>query len=246
MRKPLPLLLLSTALALSPALALAESRAVEQSRFINGTVGAIAGAMVGGPIGLIAGAALGYSMGPEIAGPQATFGPGRRVARRSVHRSRARARSTKIVLDCANQANQENPACVHFFTQRQQQQPQMYGQQPMYAQPMYPQGAYPQAAYPQQPVYMAPAQSGYSPIPRQVPQQQAVDPRQRMFNPGQNPLVPPPTAFGDGSQYSAALSGPNAPGQQGASGGYSNAYSAPAPQGYGYGQVRAAPVPVPR
>lgn len=240
MRKPLPLFLLSTALALSPALALAESRAVEQSRFINGTVGAIAGAMVGGPIGLIAGAALGYSIGPEIAGPQATFGPSRRVARRTARRSRARARSTKIVLDCANQANQENPACVHFFAQRQQQ-PQMYGQQPMYAQPMYP-----QAAYPQQPVYMAPAQSGYSPVPQQVPQQQAVDPRQRMFNPGQNPLVPPPTAFGDGSQYSAALSGPNAPGQQGASGGYSNAYSAPAPQGYGYGQVRAAPVPVPR
>jgi len=234
MRKPLPLLLLTTALALSPALALAESRAVEQSRFINGTVGAIAGAMVGGPIGLIAGAALGYSVGPEIAGPQPTFGPSKRAARRTARRTRHRARSTKIVLDCANQANQENPACVHLFAQRQQQ-PQMYGQQPMYAQPM----------YGQQPVYMAPAQSGYSPVPRQAPQQ-GVDPRQRMFNPQQNPLVPPPTAFGDGSQYSAALSGPNAPGQQGASGGYSNAYSAPAPQGYGYGQVRAAPVPVPR
>lgn len=241
MRKPLPFLLLSTALALAPALALAESRAVEQSRFINGTVGAIAGAMVGGPIGLIAGAALGYSVGPEIAGPQATFGPSRRVARRSVRRARHRARGTKIVLDCANQANQENPACVHFFAQRQQQQP-VYGQQPLYAQ----QPMYAQPVYPQQPVYMAPAQSGYSPIARQVPQQQAVDPRQRMFNPQQNPLVPPPTAFGDGAQYSAALSGPNAPGQQGASGAYSNAYSAPAPQGYGYGQVRAAPVPVPR
>jgi len=111
----------------------------------------------------------------------------------------------------------------------------MYAQQPMYAQP----------GYPQQPVYMAPAQSGYSPMPRQAPQQ-AVDPRQRMFNPQQNPLVPPPAAFGDGSQYSAALSGPNAPGQQGASGGYAGSYSQPVPQGHGYGQIRAAPVPVPR
>jgi len=234
--------MLSTALALTPALGRAESRAMQESRFINGTVGAVAGALVGGPIGLIAGAAIGYTVGPEIAGPQATFGPTRRVARRAVRRSRPRARSTKIVLDCANQANQDNPACVHFFAQRQQQLQPIYAQQPAFAQ----QPVYAPPVYPQQNVYMAPAQSGYSPLPRQVPQQPTVDPRARTFNPQQNPLVPPPTAFGNGSQYSAALSGPNAPGQQGASGAYSNAYSAPAPQGYGYGQVRAAPVPVPR
>lgn len=233
MRRPLTLLILSTALALSPALARAESRALQESRFINGTVGAIAGAMVGGPIGLIAGAALGYSMGPEIAGPQATFGPRRRVVR-VARRSGRRARSTKIVLDCANQANQDNPACVHLFAQRQPQTQAAYAQ-PMYAPP----------GYPQQPVYMAPAQSGYSPLPAQV-SPMAADPRQRMFNPRQNPLVPPPTAFGGGDQYSAVLSGPNAPGQQGASGGYAGSYTAPAPQGYGYGQVQAAPVPLPR
>ena len=228
------------------------SRAVQESRFINGTVGAIAGAMVGGPIGLIAGAALGYSMGPEIAGPQATFGPRKRVARH-YRRGRRRAHSTKIVLDCSVQANVENPACVDFLAKRQQAlQPQLqmqpaYGQPMIYGQPPTQQRAYAQPVYPQQQVYLAPAQSGYSPLPAQVPaQQQAIDPRARMFNPRQNPLVPPPTAFGNGSQYSAAQSGPNAPGQQGASGAYSNAYSAPAPQGYGYGQVQAAPVPVPR
>jgi len=239
MRRPLTLLTIATALALSPALAQAESRAVEQSRFINGTVGAVAGALVGGPIGLIAGAALGYSMGPEIAGPQATWGSRRRVARH-YRRSRHRASTTtKIVLDCANQANRDNPACVDFWAKRQQP---LQPQQAAYPQP----GYAPQAGYPQQPVYMAPAQSGYSPLPAQVAPQQAVDQRARMFNPRQNALVPPPTAFGGGSQYSAALSGPNAPGQQGASGGYAGNYSAPAPQGYGYGQVQAAPVPVPR
>lgn len=235
MRRSLPLLILSTALALSPALARAEPKAVQESRFINGTVGAIAGAMVGGPIGLLAGAALGYSMGPEIAGPYTRVGgPPRRVVRH-VRRSRVRARSSKIVLDCANQANQDNPACVHFLARRQQQQV-VAVQQPMLAQP----------AYPQQPVYLAPAQHGYSPLPSTQPQ--AVDPRQRVYNPRQNPLVPPPTAFGGGNGYTAALSGPNAPGQQGASGAYAGAYSAPAAQGYGYGggQVRAAPVPLPR
>lgn len=233
MRRSLPLLILSTALALSPALAHAEPKAVQESRFINGTVGAIAGAMVGGPIGLIAGAALGYSMGPEIAGPYSTVGVPRRVVRHA-RRTRIRKRSTKIVLDCANQANQDNPACVHFLARRQQQVVAV--QQPMLAQP----------AYPQQPVYLAPAQHGYSPLPSTQPQ--AVDPRQRVYNPRQNPLVPPPTAFGGGNGYTAALSGPNAPGQQGASGAYAGAYSAPAAQGYGYGggQVRAAPVPLPR
>ncbi|MFT4099093.1 MAG: hypothetical protein QM651_18380 [Rhodoblastus sp.] len=234
MRRSLALLMLSTALALSPALARAESRAVEQSRFINGTVGAVAGALVGGPIGLIAGAALGYSMGPEIAGPQATWGTRRRVTRH-YRRARHRTSTTKIVLDCANQANRENPACVDFWAKHQQQ---VQPQQAAYPPP----GYAPQAGYPQQPVYMAPAQSGYSPLPAQIAPQQAVDQRARMFNPRQNALVPPPTAFGGGSQYSAALSAPNAPGQQGAGG----AYSAPAPQGYGYGQIRAAPVPVPR
>ncbi|HMN73301.1 MAG TPA: hypothetical protein PKA55_15685 [Rhodoblastus sp.] len=234
--------MLSTALALSPALARAESRAVEQSRFINGTVGAVAGALVGGPIGLIAGAALGYSMGPEIAGTQATFGQRRRVTRHA-RRGRTGARSTRIVLDCANPANQENPACIDFWAKRRQLQPQqaLYPQQTAYPQP----GLAAQPGYAQQPVYMAPAQHGYSPLPAQLPQQ-AGDPRQRNFNPRQNPLVPPPTAFGGAAQYSAALSGPNAPGQQGASGGYAGSYSAPAPQGYGYGQVQAAPVPVPR
>ncbi|MFO1134557.1 MAG: hypothetical protein U1E30_05165 [Rhodoblastus sp.] len=138
------------------------------------------------------------------------------------------------MLDCANQANQENPACVHLFAQRQQQ-PQMYGQQPMYAQPM----------HAQQPVYMALAQSGYSPVPCQG-SAAGCRPRQRMFNPQQNPLVPPPTAFGDGSQYSAALSGPNAPGQQAQAAAIQTPIPRLALQGYGYGQVRAAPVPVPR
>lgn len=243
MRRSLALLMISTAIALAPAFARAESRAVEQSRFINGTVGAIAGAMVGGPIGLIAGAALGYSIGPEIAGPQATYGKRKRVAR-TYRRTRHRARTTKIVLDCAIEANQQNPACIDFLAKRQQAQAPVYAQQTIIA-PQ--QRVYAQPAYPQQPVYLAPAQSGYSPLPAGVPaQQQAADPRARMFNPRQNPLVPPPTAFGNGSQYSAALSGPNAPGQQGASGAYSNTYSAPVPQGYGYGQVQAAPVPVPR
>ena len=233
MRRSLPLLILSTALALSPALARAEPRAVQESRFINGTVGAIAGAMVGGPIGLIAGAALGYSMGPEIAGPYTRVGSPRRVVRHA-RRYRSRSRSSKIVLDCANQANQDNPACVHYLARRQQQLVAV--QQPMFAQP----------AYPQQPVYMAPAQHGYSPLPARQPQ--AADPRQRNYNPRQNPLVPPPSAFGGGVGYTAALSGPNAPGQQGASGAYAGAYAAPATQGYGYGssQVRAAPVPLPR
>ena len=238
MLRPLTLLMLSTAMALSPVLAQAESRAVQESRFINGTVGAIAGAMVGGPIGLIAGAALGYSMGPEIAGPQATFGPRKRVVRHA-RRGRHRGRSTKIVIDCAVQANQDNAACVDYWAKRQQRLQPVNAQQMIYPQ---------QAMYPQQPVYMAPAQHGYSPLPAQIPAQQQLqlDTRGKYFNPRQNPMVPPPTAFGDGSQYSAALSGPNAPGQQGASGGYSGSYTAPAPQGYGYGQVRAAPVPLPR
>lgn len=242
MRRSLALLMISTAIALAPAFARAESRGMEQSRFINGTVGAIAGAMVGGPIGLLAGAAIGYSVGPEIAGPQTTWGTRKRVAR-TYRRTRHRARSTKIVLDCAVEANQQNPACIDFLAKRQRAQAPLYAQQTVITEQ---QRIYAQPAYPQQPVYMAPAQSGYSPLPARVPAQQAVDPRARMFNPRQNPLVPPPTAFGNGSQYSAALSGPNAPGQQGASGAYSNTYSAPVPQGYGYGQVQAPPVPVRR
>lgn len=269
MYRPLALLMISTAIALTPAFAQAQgARAVEESRFISGTVGAIAGAMVGGPIGLIAGAALGYSMGPEVTGTTQRVGPRRRAVRQARRRYRGPTRTTmKIVLDCSVQANQENPACVDFLAKRQQQllaQQAMYGQsvnvqqgyiqtQMIYGQQTLPQqrvygqpGYLQQPGYPQQPVYLAPAQSGYSPLPAQGVQQQGVDPRQRMFNPRQNPLVPPPTAFGDGSQYSAALSGPNAAGQQGASGAYANTYSAPAPQGYGYGNAQAPPTPVRR
>lgn len=266
MRRSIALLMISTAIALAPAFAQAESPAKEESRFISGTVGAIAGAMVGGPIGLIAGAALGYSMGPEVTGVQrTTIGPRRRAVRHARRRYRGPTRTTmKIVLDCSVQANQENPACVDFLAKRQQQllaqqalygqQQAVYGQQPVYGQPqlvyaqqtMAQQRIVAQPGYPQQPVYLAPAQSGYSPLPAQGVQQQMVDPRQRMFDPRQNPMVPPPTAFGDGAQYSAALSGPNAAGQQGASGGYANTYSAPAPQGYGYGNAQAPPTPVRR
>lgn len=231
MRKPIPLLLLSAALAATPTLAQAELRGMQESRFINGTVGAVAGALIGGPIGLIAGAAIGYTVGPEIAGPTATWGQRRTVVRHA-RRGARRGRGTKVVIDCAVQANQDNPACVQRFAQ----------QQPVYAQPYPVYGQQP--GYPQQPVYMAPAQTGYSPMPAQqvAPAMQ----QQRFYNPRQNPLVPPPNAFAPGAQYSAALSGPNAPGQQGASGAYGGTYSAPAPQGYGYGQIQAAPVPVPR
>lgn len=95
MRRSIALLMISTAIALAPAFAQAESPAKEESRFISGTVGAIAGAMVGGPIGLIAGAALGYSMGPEVTGVQrTTIGPRRRAVRHARRRYRGPTRTT--------------------------------------------------------------------------------------------------------------------------------------------------------
>ncbi|MFV0281824.1 MAG: hypothetical protein ACK5JM_13830 [Rhodoblastus sp.] len=227
MRNRAILIILAGAFALSPALAQAETRTNEQSRFISGTMGALAGALVGGPIGLIAGAALGYSVGPQITGQKATVTASRRATRQA-RRSRSRSRSAKIVLDCANAANQTNPACVHFFAQRQQRN---QGQQMQTGMP----------ANPQQPVYMA--------APAQTPHQQAyqqTDPRQRQFNPARNPLVPSPAAFGGGGQYQANLASNYAPGQQNAGNGYANSYRGPAPANYGYGQIQAAPVPLPR
>ena len=91
MRSKVLTLLFAAGLAVTPSLAQAQSRRdVEQTRMIDGTLGAVAGALIGGPIGLIAGAALGYTMGPEVTGPVTQ--PGRIRTARRAHRRRAPAR----------------------------------------------------------------------------------------------------------------------------------------------------------
>ncbi|MFO1114105.1 MAG: hypothetical protein U1E28_00350 [Beijerinckiaceae bacterium] len=80
--------LLAAGLAAAPTLAHAESRAIEQTRMVDGTIGAVAGALIGGPIGLLIGGALGYTMGPEVTGPMKGAGQPVRVAKKRTVRKR--------------------------------------------------------------------------------------------------------------------------------------------------------------
>jgi hypothetical protein len=216
---------LGLAATVSPTLANAQSSAREQTRVIDGTLGALAGAMLAGPIGLLAGAVIGYTVGPEVTGPVLNP-PLRRTRSARRHRRKAAA----------------------AYAQQQPQQPmyQAYPQQG-YAQPAYPQ----QPVYMAQP---QPVAQAYQPLPGQQPMQQGAPmyaPQRPSFNPRQNALVPPPGGIGGGQQYSAVAGGP-APGvpmTPGVPKTPGAAYSPYPQQAPAYGrmpQVQAPPIPMPR
>lgn len=52
--------------ALALGLSLTGSAAYADSRFVDGALGAGAGAVVAGPVGLVAGGVIGYTAGPTI------------------------------------------------------------------------------------------------------------------------------------------------------------------------------------
>jgi hypothetical protein len=120
MRNSFTFALLSTVFVAAPQLAQAQD-----SRFIGGSIGAVAGAVVAGPIGLLAGAALGYAFGPSvnggaIASERRWARDGRRKYRHARHRRRHRY--------------DPNGTPAHYH-QPYPQQAQYY-QQPQYGQPM--------------------------------------------------------------------------------------------------------------
>lgn len=48
------------------AMSVASTAAIAQERAVDGTLGAVAGAVVAGPVGLLAGAVVGVTAGPSI------------------------------------------------------------------------------------------------------------------------------------------------------------------------------------
>lgn len=48
------------------AMSIAATAAIAQERAVDGTLGAVAGAVVAGPVGLLAGAVVGVTAGPSI------------------------------------------------------------------------------------------------------------------------------------------------------------------------------------
>lgn len=213
-------LLLAAGLAAAPTLAHAQSRAIEQTRMVDGTIGAVAGALIGGPIGLLIGGALGYTMGPELTGPMKGAGQPVKVAKKRVVRKRppaAPAAYQQAATPPGYPQYLAYPGVAYPGMPQQYLAPQGYPQQP--GQP---------ALQQQQRPAFNPARNAMVPSPDMVAPGQ---PYAAVVTAPQAPAAYPPVGYPPGARPQAGYPQPGAP-QAG--------YPQAAPV------IRAAPVPLPR